>query len=225
MSRVMQHIERKKAARLQRRAEALHKQPWRWRVPALTVHQPYAHQIAIAEKRVENRGRWFSVEGWLAIHAGQKCETPALWLERYPRMLQSWIIGGHVVAMAHIAMMVRKATIGQVALRHDMAFLRGQLADGFVQGPWCMVFDRVHALADPVPCRGQQGVWGLPSDTWAAVKAQVPEQVVIDLANTSRMLARQRKILAGQATACPGEAEGEGGSQEAKKGSENAAEC
>lgn len=61
---------------------------------ALTVRQPYAHLIAIGEKRVENRSRQTGHRGPLVIHAGKSraCITEED-LEHYPGLAFGALIG------------------------------------------------------------------------------------------------------------------------------------
>jgi len=125
---------------------------------ALTISQPYASLIADGEKWVENR-RWStSYRGPLAIHAGKGTQ----YLDRgelaaYPT--------GCVVAVAQLAACVLLAGVqdrrrgwlcelGSAGFDADIF-----LAHEYTEGPWCWVLCDVRKLADPVYCRGAQGLW------------------------------------------------------------------
>lgn len=134
---------------------------------ALTICQPYAHLIAIGEKKVENR-KWppgLHQFGPLAIHAGKSRD----WMqdgddEEYPGMAF-----GAVVAVADLVACV---------------FMDGDTREAFARfpwleshphasGPWCWIIERVRRLANPVKCSGAMGLWDLPEIALRAVEAQL----------------------------------------------------
>ena len=134
-------------------------------VKALTVCQPYAHLIAIGEKRVENRTWGTHYRGPVAIHAGRSWA----WMragdaEHYPGMAF-----GAVVAVAELA-----------ACLHICDVRAGRAPDGFewvarhahTEGPFCWVLGRVERVG-PYPCGGAQGLWDaeLPMDMLRAAEA------------------------------------------------------
>lgn len=122
---------------------------------ALTICQPYAHLIAIGEKRVENRTWPTSYRGPLAIHAGKSRS----WLGGYspgPDM-----VFGAVVATARL-----------LACLHIDQIMGGDLDARFMwakehqhtEGPWCWVLDDVKRLPTPINYRGAQGLWDIPDE-------------------------------------------------------------
>ena len=117
---------------------------------ALTICQPYAHLIAIGEKRVENRTWPTRYRGPIAIHAGKSrewlCgETPG------PDM-----VFGAVVAVATLAdvLHIDRIERGDYDQRHP--WLR---AHEHTNGEWCWVLAGVVRLDEPVSWRGAQGLW------------------------------------------------------------------
>jgi len=113
---------------------------------ALTICQPYAHLIAIGEKRVENRSWATSYRGPLAIHAGRSRS----WLkrgdaERYPEM----VFGG-IVAVAELITCWPKAEAPPFAWVLDHVH---------TEGPWCWVLGNIARLHDPIMCSGARGLW------------------------------------------------------------------
>lgn len=118
---------------------------------ALTICQPYAHLIAIGEKRVENRTWPTRYRGPLAIHAGKS---------------RAWLTGDDPEGMAYGAV-VAIATVADCRTITDV--LRGcreypWLAEHpHAIGPWCWVLTNVTMLPEPIPARGAQGLWDLPA--------------------------------------------------------------
>ena len=116
---------------------------------ALTICQPYAHLIAIGEKRVENRTWYTPYRGPLLIHAGK---SRAWLVDDDPQNMAF----GAIVAQATLVACVTRLEIAQG--KHDKAYpwLRDHL---HVEGPWCWVLEDVIALPEPVPTTGFQGLW------------------------------------------------------------------
>jgi len=140
---------------------------------ALTLCQPYAHLIAIGEKRVENRTWETLYRGPLAIHAG-KSRT---WLlrgdvERYPDMAF-----GAIVAVARLIHCIPLPRIRLGRLPPDLHWVREHQ---HAEGPWCWVLADVHRLDEPIPLSGRPRLFNLPDDiaqrvmTGAAGASSVP---------------------------------------------------
>lgn len=121
---------------------------------ALTVCQPYAHLIALDEKPVENRTWATTYRGPLAIHAG---------------MSRAWLEGpeGNLVFGAVVAVATLSEVLAHAKLPPDLRDHRHSL------GPVCWVLTNVKRLPRPVPCRGAQGLWNLPTDVYGDVRAQL----------------------------------------------------
>jgi hypothetical protein len=138
-------------------------------VRVLTVHDPYASAIARGLKSVENRKRQppstVTIPFEMAIHASVKRPTDALIhhvSKLWPGLSRKICDGfspGHVIAVVDV--------VGWFP--HP-----GYLSPvGWVVGPCCWRLENAVALSDPVPCRGQQGLWTLPD----GVETRVLEQI------------------------------------------------
>lgn len=126
---------------------------------ALTIHQPYAHLIAIGEKLVENRTwRAPNFRGPLAIHAGLSKEylVEAKHLKSHPDMAF-----GAVVAVAWNVVQVRLERLPE-----EYEWVAG---DQHAFGPYCWVLEQVKPLEKPIPCQGRQKLWRLPREIDAEV--------------------------------------------------------
>ncbi len=125
---------------------------------AITILQPFAHLIAIGEKRVENRSWSTTHRGELAIHAGKsrrylKPEDECRWPD---------MVFGAVVAVAEVTDCIELAVHERVVADNPAnAWLR---THEHVEGPVIWVLANVRRLAEPIPCAGQQGLFTLPPE-------------------------------------------------------------
>lgn len=141
---------------------------------ALTISQPFASLIASGEKWVENRSWFCRHRGPLAIHAGKGTQyLTRTQLRRFPT--------GAVVAVADVVACLlletaREGTARAVQPREVQLLeaagltLEELLAHEHAEGPYCIVLANVRRLAEPVPCRGKQGLWD-----WPAAALRLPE--------------------------------------------------
>ncbi|MGP3914350.1 hypothetical protein [Nonomuraea sp. 10N515B] len=148
---------------------------------ALTVRQPWAYAITALGKTIENRGWTTSHRGLLAIHAG------GIWdghraARRVFELTGQYVLTTEmsaVVAVVELVDIHRSFTcIRSPRERHlhtDGAFTCSKWAMGLGEpdGMWHWELANVRRLAEPVPCKGTQRLWSLPSDVEAAVLAQI----------------------------------------------------
>lgn len=151
---------------------------------ALTVLQPYASAIALADPRelgpelgktVENRGwpPWPSVVGqYVAIHAGKApadaedvIDVGRLLYPGDDEILRAWearvALGyGRILCVARVVGSTRYPT----RTPSDRWRVKGQIG-------WLL--EDVRALLQPVEARGAQGLWLVPEAIEAQVRAQV----------------------------------------------------
>lgn len=142
---------------------------------ALTLHRPWAWAIAHADKRVENRG-WQPPDSLLgqrfAIHAGLKYAADAAeWIRRE--------VGISVPSKDSMPAGVIVATVRLVGYIDDDLWIRPDPdddahMDAVDESPWFCgpigwVLDDVRALAEPVACKGAQGLWTVPADVEARI--------------------------------------------------------
>ena len=171
---------------------------------ALTVKQLWAGCIAHLDKRVENRPKRFppALLGQpIAIHAGLSVDKSIEWpgtAEQHASLFASpaewdawryWILGrkprdetnwpaklplGAVVAVATITGShwhePRQAECG------DGSYAYGVICSRWAR-PFCWHWQLadVRPLPEPVPCKGDLGLWRLPEDVEKAVRAQLSE--------------------------------------------------
>lgn len=113
---------------------------------AITIHQPWAHLIAIGEKRVENRTWVTGYRGPLAIHAGVSRASLRLGDEdRYPDMPF-----GAIVAVAVLVDCVEMKRPAPAEFPWN---------DPYAEGPYLWVLGDVRKLDRPVHYRGMQGLF------------------------------------------------------------------
>lgn len=122
---------------------------------ALTICQPYAHLIVTGEKRVENRTWPTRYRGPLAIHAGKSLE----WMGDYTRTPD--MAFGAIVGVADLVDCVDVDDDSD--LTRACAKYQWFATHEHVNGPFCFVLNNVRRLAVPVPWKGAQGFWEVPS--------------------------------------------------------------
>lgn len=127
----------------------------------LTVQQPWAWAIAAGAKRVENRSRSTSYRGWVAVHAGKRTDPAgARFIAGLGLMVPADLVYGAILAVVELT--------GCVSDSRDVWAMPGM---------WHWQLGDIVPLTDPIPCRGQLGLFRAP----AAVANQ--------LADTTRQFA------------------------------------
>lgn len=137
---------------------------------ALTICQPYAHLICCLDagdsrgKRVENRKWPSSYRGPLLIHAGKSRD----WLDLHP---YEGIDNTYNIPLAD---MTFGAVVGRVDLvdciRIEEIETSGKWDQKYpwlrdhehTEGPWCWVLANPMRLPEPVPWKGQLGLFDIP---------------------------------------------------------------
>jgi hypothetical protein len=153
---------------------------------ALTVHQPWANEIAIGNKPIENRD-WppppWLIGKALAIHAGKTYDYDGgKWIrEHFPNLPHqvhdSELPFGAIVAVALVSGFVATEAGGAPpgilswAQMEARGFLKPEHGRWFF-GVYGWVFGRVVKLPRPVPARGYQKLWKVPTDVFQQVKVQ-----------------------------------------------------
>lgn len=153
---------------------------------AITVMQPWAWAVMAGGKIVENRRQRWSYRGPLAIHAGkawsQRGGSNLLVREAFRAFdggysgpgLPEWLFAA--AAQEGNLAGARGVLLGVVDLV-DVHISDGCCApwgeDATSSGaPIChLVLDRPRLLAQPVPCRGAQGLWSTPEDAGRELEA------------------------------------------------------
>ena len=129
---------------------------------ALTICQPYADLICLPDdddraKRVENRTWPTSYRGALLIHAGKSRKF--LGGDNYGLDVGDMVFGA-IVGIARLMDCFQFS--GRVP---DPILRRHQWLAGHqhVEGPWCFVLTECCPFVTPVPYRGAQGFFEVPS--------------------------------------------------------------
>lgn len=143
---------------------------------AITIIQPWATLIAVGEKKFETRSWATKHRGDIAIHAGKKidkkaCAEPEIKaaLERHGYTADN-LPTGAVVATANLS------DCHEVYIEHlgDAVLLKSgtphtwvgqgnkEFAFGWYEtGRYAWRMDEVEKLSEPLPAKGQQGLWNL----------------------------------------------------------------
>ena len=142
---------------------------------ALSIQQPWAAAIAYGTKRAENRTwtvpRWVTGHA-IAIHASKKPDISAR-----PPAGEAWPMErkmhlGAVIAIAKVAGCHHSDECMLPASAVPPG-VRAGCSPWAVRGQFHIELADVHALAEPVPCKGALGLWRLPEDVEKAVRAQL----------------------------------------------------
>ena len=146
----------------------------------LTVRPPWSHLIARCGKSIENRSWPTRYRGLVAVHAGTRWDAAA---ERDPVALKAWLDWSVTLPRPNITGPLRRSAIdvdlGAVVAVAELAgchYPAGFLCCEWARpDSWHWQLTGVRPLRDPVPCRGALGLWRLPEDVEAAVRAQLED--------------------------------------------------
>ena len=122
----------------------------------LTICQPYAELIMRGQKLVENRTWKTGYRGPLLIHAGKSKE----WMRDY----RNWpkpedLVFGAILGVVDLVACHQYEDINEGSCPDEYVFLREHI---HTEGPWCWVLASPKRLVEPIPFRGQQGLYGVP---------------------------------------------------------------
>jgi hypothetical protein len=150
-------------------------------VKALTLHQPYASLIAVGDKRVETRYWRTGYRGRLAIHAAKRppylggitLERLGAIFDSLNTMLLRTLPRGVVIATAELVACVPVEKVdfdpdwhgNPAGLLHDPSDAEAIIASplesyfgNYTPGRFAWLLRDVQPI-EPVPARGQQGLW------------------------------------------------------------------
>lgn len=143
---------------------------------AITIHQPWASLIAIGAKRFETRGWKTNYRGPIAIHAGKK-KLPHLihWNRSILKALGEYGLDlyelptGCVVAIANLTDCLQSVdtwTDGYELEGRRLIYSPEYEFGDFTPGRYAWELTDVKMLPEPIPAKGQQGLWN-----WDAVSS------------------------------------------------------
>ena len=132
---------------------------------ALTICQPYASLIIgwhgmpeEIRKRVENRSWIMSYRGPLLIHAGKS----RAWLDSWCGRVPSDMPFGAIIGRVDVVGCVAKERLGfRSGVRERYPWIVDHI---HAEGPYCIIVENPVRFAEPIPYRGQQGVFDVPDD-------------------------------------------------------------
>jgi hypothetical protein len=140
---------------------------------ALSILQPWSDAILIGAKRVENRTWRCGYRGELLIHAGKKFDSEGMGflMDRYhglglalARPLLSSAPGRRGVLLGVVTM---TGCIREDEVPEDQA--------AWAFGPWCFVFENPRPFAQPIPWKGERGIFEVSDDLFHPLSAPVSD--------------------------------------------------
>lgn len=147
---------------------------------AITLRRPWAGAVAHLGKRIENRSRPCPglVGERIAIHAGKGHDGEgAVWAAHTAGTDNPGadLDAQGIVAVATVVGYIDARDPDNIGASNFLTAVAAQstMASPWWSGPCGWVLADVVALPVPVPCRGALGVWRLPPDVEAAVRAQL----------------------------------------------------
>ncbi len=153
---------------------------------ALSLWQPWASAIATGAKRIETRSWPTSYRGPLAIHAAKRCVKSELveldtdpnwaaalrWNPKIERLPWERLPFGAIVCVAELVDCRPTGSFSMEELHtrrtHPGAeglgwWVEAMLGD-FYPGRWGWVLEDVRTLPDPIPFRGERGLFEVPAE-------------------------------------------------------------
>ncbi len=138
---------------------------------ALTIRAPWAHAVAFADKRTENRSWPTKYRGPLAVHAGLSWDAGA---EHDPALIHAW------PALAGPGDPDRPTTDSPAFAARGAVLAVAELVDVHADARCCRPWGRarqwhwvmtdVVPLGEPVPARGSLGLWRPTADVCAVLE-------------------------------------------------------
>ena len=142
---------------------------------AITIHQPWASLIAHGFKRYETRGWRTHYRGPIAIHAGKWVDKAAVGMIqiRYPEIWKviNPLPTGCIVAVAELSgCFISTEDFLHGGFRKIWIDPQERDFGNFARNRCAWELTNVRRLPEPIPVRGQQGLWNWePHDDWKCV--------------------------------------------------------
>ncbi|MEU5449987.1 hypothetical protein [Streptomyces californicus] len=132
-------------------------------IRGISIKQPGATAILAGAKTIEKRPRAWSWRGWLLLHAGKQTDRPALSVPHVARTIRGrGLPTGGVIGVARLT-----------GCHQDPDGIP-TCTEWAHPGMWHLELADVHALALPIPVRGQLGPWKPTEDLVAQILQQLP---------------------------------------------------
>lgn len=132
---------------------------------ALTLWQPWAQAVILGLKDVENRP-WpippSFVGQRVAIHAGLRMDRDGFFerLAKLPAELRNEVESKVIGASLHALPL--GAILGTVEFGKPQSDASAWTSP-WATGPWVWPVKAPHRLSEPIPCKGQMGLWRVPA--------------------------------------------------------------
>ena len=145
-------------------------------IKAITIHQPWASLIAAGFKEYETRSWETGYRGLIAIHAGKSkpkltyADFESLGPDELSQLPDPMPLGA-VVAVARMV----DCTLTSQLLDEDKISGRETEMGNFARGRFGWKLEIMKVFDDPIPARGQQGLWEW--DGWDGVIDETPPPV------------------------------------------------
>lgn len=130
-------------------------------IPALTLHRPWAELILVAGKDVENRTWSTDYRGPLLIHAGQRWDHAGL---EFASLIPT---GPEAMADDWISENPDDHDLGIIGIVELVDVVRDYPSLWSARGQYQWVRTEPRMFLEPIPCRGQQGLWYPPDEVQA----------------------------------------------------------
>lgn len=137
---------------------------------ALTVRQPWAALIVAGTKRIENRG-WrlpsAMVMQRIAIHAGLSVDAEAIRAVEIEHLIPrspSWDVTGAIVGFATLCGCVDSADGAYNFFMRAGEPIAAVRQREWFSGPFGFILADAEQFREPVPCRGNLGLWHVPGE-------------------------------------------------------------
>lgn len=132
---------------------------------ALSIRQPWASEIILRRKNVENR-TWrprLELPSRVAIHASKVAEDPSHGYHAVCRRAGVVPLDYELpIITDRLGALIGFATLDSV---HHADDCHGSCSPWAADGQWHWMLANAHAL-EPFPWRGRLGLWPLPDDIW-----------------------------------------------------------
>jgi hypothetical protein len=136
---------------------------------AISLWQPWATAMALSEKTIETRSWPTRHRGLLAIHAAQKLVDVSALVGVREFAKGRFLPLGAVLAVVSLDG-CKEALSYKSIYKLDW---KEAIWGNFEPGRWCWTTSNLRPMGVPILCRGRQGLFKLPADVEAAVKAQL----------------------------------------------------
>ena len=145
---------------------------------ALTLHPPWAYLVP-DPKAIETRNWTTMYRGWLAIHVGRKWDRDGHRFANHPAVNTELLrilpeIGWPAFPLSAIVAVGRIA--GVIPTERFRTPTDQALWGDYGPGRYVWILSDVQRLRAPIDCPGKQGLWDVPEEIVAQIRAEWKDQ-------------------------------------------------